>query len=348
MERSHTLMPPPPSPHAPVPEPVDDLPGGASDGGLDALAVVFPGQGSQIAGAGLPWLDHPAWSIVEEAEDATGQSLRHLLIDPDVDLARTSDSQLAVLLASLVVWEAARPLVDHPVAFAGHSLGQITALVASGAVSLADGVRLAVRRAEVTQQAADDRPGGLVALLGATVDQARQAVAGVDEAWIAHDNAPGQVVLGGTADGLAAATAAAKEVGVRKARPLPVGGAFHTPLMAAAADAFHPEVEATSFSATTVPIVTNHDASAHYARTGWADRLTVHLVRPVRWRESVDTLAGLGARTVVELGPGTTLSGLVKRCRDDVAVTAAATPSEVDDLLRSLFGVGAGQAEVGS
>ncbi len=343
MERSHTLMSPPPSPSAPLPDPPETSPtdtDGRSGGGLDALAVVFPGQGSQVPGAGLPWVDHPAWSVVEEAEEVTGQGLRHLLLDPDADLSRTADSQLAVLLASLVVWEAARPLVDHPVAFAGHSLGQITALVASGAVSVADGVRLAVRRAEVTQQAADDRPGGLVALLGATVDQARQAVAEVDEAWIAHDNAPGQVVLGGTADGLAAATAAAKEAGVRKARPLPVGGAFHTPLMAAAADAFHPEVEATAFSATTVPIVTNHDASAHYARTGWADRLTVHLVRPVRWRESVDTLAGLGARTIVELGPGTTLSGLVKRCRDDVAVTAAATPAEVDDLLPSLFGVG--------
>jgi [acyl-carrier-protein] S-malonyltransferase len=343
MERSHTLMSPPPSPSAPLPDPPETSPtgtDGSSDGGLDALAVVFPGQGSQVPGAGLPWVDHPAWSVVEEAEEVTGQRLQHLLLDPDADLSRTADSQLAVLLASLVVWEAARPLVDHPVAFAGHSLGQITALVASGAVSVADGVRLAVRRAEVTQQAADDRPGGLVALLGATVDQARQAVAEVDEAWIAHDNAPGQVVLGGTADGLAAATAAAKEAGVRKARPLPVGGAFHTPLMAAAAEAFHPEVEATTFSATTVPIVTNHDAAAHYARTGWADRLTVHLVRPVRWRESVDTLAGLGARTIVELGPGTTLSGLVKRCRDDVAVTSAATPAEVDDLLGSLFGVG--------
>ena len=327
MGRSHPSMPP-------DARPSPDL----AAAGLDGLAVVFPGQGSQVPAAGQPWVDSPAWAIVERIEEAAGRPLRPLLLDPDADLSRTEDSQLAVLAASLVTWEAARPYVDHPVAFAGHSLGQITALIAAGAVSLEDGVHLARVRAEVTQRCADEAPGGLIALLGATPEQAAAAVAEVADAWVANDNAPGQLVLGGTPEGLEAATVAAKAAGVRKIRALSVGGAFHTPLMAPAAEALRPTVEATTFAGTTTPIVTNHDAQPHWSRAGWTDRLTTHLIRPVRWRESVDALADLGARRIVELGPGTTLSALVRRCREDVQTSAAATPAEVEQLLPDLWG----------
>ena len=196
-------------------------------------AVVFPGQGSQQAGAGREWLDHPAWHVVEQAEAALGVSLAPLLLDPEADLSRTRDSQLSVLLLSLVAWEAARATVGRPVAFAGHSLGQITALIASGAVGFDDGVRMAAARAEATQRAADARPGGMLALLGADTDQAEAAcAAAAGEAWPANLNAPGQIVVGGTPEGLAAVAAAAKGVGIRRTRSLAVGGAFHTPLMA--------------------------------------------------------------------------------------------------------------------
>lgn len=114
----------------------------APDAGPDGLAVIFPGQGSQAPGVGQAWVDHPAWSVVDRIEEAAGRPLRPLLLDPDADLSRTEDSQLSVLTASLVAWEAVRPHVDRPVAFAGHSLGQITALIASGAVSVANGVRV--------------------------------------------------------------------------------------------------------------------------------------------------------------------------------------------------------------
>lgn len=320
-----------PSPTAATPAP---------EGDLNTLAVVFPGQGSQARCAGVPWADHPAWSLVAEAEEAAGRALAPLLVDPDADLTRTEDAQLAVLLASLLAWEAARPLLDPPVAFAGHSLGQITALIASGALDLTAGIRLAVTRAEVTQECADVTGGGLIALLGASTEQGEAVVAGIDEVWIANDNAPGQVVLGGTPAGLAAATDAARATRAGKVRPLDVGGAFHTPLMAPAAAALRPVVEATSFRSTTTPVVTNHDARCHDAWAGWSDRLSTHLVRPVRWRETVDTLAGLGVRDVVEVGPGTTLCALVRRCREDVAVTHAATPDEVEALLPEVDGVG--------
>ena len=142
------------------------------------VAMVFPGQGTQAAGMGAPWQDHPAWKLLEQAEGALGEPLRSLVLDaPAEQLARTRDAQLAVLCTSLVAWEAVRPLADDIVAFAGHSLGQVTALVASGALDLEDGVRFAAKRAELTQRAADEHPGRMAALLGATLEQATEACA---------------------------------------------------------------------------------------------------------------------------------------------------------------------------
>lgn len=337
MGRSQSLMPPPPTPPADAPAP----PAAPDEqAGADGVAVTFPGQGSQVAGFGLAWRDHPAWVAVERAEAASGRALSPLLLDPDADLSRTEDAQLAVLASSLIVWEAAKDYLGTPVAFAGHSLGQITALVAAGAVDPADGLALASTRATVTQDAADATPGGLIALLGATPEQARDTIAHIDEAWIANDNAPGQIVVGGTTTGVAAAQAAARGAGVRKVKVLSVGGAFHTPLMAPAAAAFGEAVEAVEFAPLTAPVVTNHDAAAHFSRRGWSERLSTHLVRPVRWRETVDTLVELGAHRIVELGPGTTLTALAKRCRDDVEPLSAATPEQVEALLPALWGVG--------
>src|SRR5260221_1423830 len=207
-------------------------------GRLVRVAIVFPGQGTQSPGMGAPWREHPAWKIVEQAEGALGEPLAPLLLDaPAEQLARTRNAQLAVLCTSLVAWEAARPMLDNVVAFAGHSLGQVTALIASGALDLDDGVRFAARRAELTQAAADAHPGRMAALLGATIEQAEAACAAApDGAWIANDNAPGQVVVAGTPDGVERALARAKEIGVRRATTLNVGGAFHTPLMYPARD----------------------------------------------------------------------------------------------------------------
>jgi len=168
------------------------------------LAVVFPGQGTQAPGMGVSWQDHPAWKIVEQAEAALGEPLAPLLIDASADeLARTRNAQLAVLCTSLVAWEAAKPMLDDVVAFGGHSLGQVTALIAAGVLDLEDGVRFAARRAELTQAAADAHPGRMAALLGATIEQAEAAcTAAPDACWVANDNAPGQVVIAGTPAGV--------------------------------------------------------------------------------------------------------------------------------------------------
>ncbi|MCZ7525749.1 MAG: ACP S-malonyltransferase [Acidimicrobiia bacterium] len=298
-----------------------------------SVAVVFPGQGTQQPGMGAPWMDHPAWSLVARAEAALGEPLAPLLLDaPAEQLARTREAQLAVLLTSLVAWEAVRPLVE-PVAFAGHSLGQVTALVAAGALPLEDGVRFAARRAELTQAAADHHPGRMAALLGATLEQAEAACAAAPGGcWVANDNAPGQVVIAGTPDGVDAGAARARELGVRKVMPLNVGGAFHTPLMAEAATALERELADLPLSPPSVPVVSNDDAGAHDDVDGWRRRLADHVTVPVRWRPSMETLVALGADRFLEVGHGSMLAGLAKRAVPDVTVQGVAAPDDLPAL----------------
>jgi [acyl-carrier-protein] S-malonyltransferase len=278
-----------------------------------AIAVLFPGQGTQTPRMGEPWRGSPAWDIVERAETALDLPLSHLLLEATAEeLSRTREAQLSVLLVSLLAWEAIRDQIEAPVAFAGHSLGQITALIASGALSLEDGVALAVARADCTQAAADTSPGRMAALIGADVDVAEKACDGLD-AWVANDNAPGQVVIGGTPEGLDAATVAAGDLGIRRVVKLNVGAAFHTPRMQGAADALAPFLATTPFGPPSAPVVSNADAQPYGGGDGWPRRLADHLISPVRWRSSMETLVGLGADTFYEVGPGNVLTGLAKR-----------------------------------
>ena len=294
-------------------------------------AVVFPGQGTQQPGMGLEWRDHPAWVVVERAEAGLGEPLAHLLLDaPAETLARTREAQLAVLLTSLVIWEAARESVHSPVAFAGHSLGQVSALIASGVLAIEDGVQLAARRAELTQAAADAHPGKMAALLGATPESAVDACSVTpDSCWLANDNAPGQVVIAGTPEGLETALAHGKEIGIKKAVPLNVGGAFHTPLMQDATDGLVPVLAGLEVHDPVAPVISNDDGQAYPAGEGWRERSARHVSVPVRWREAQLTLAGLGATTLLEVGHGSMLSGLARRTIPDVAVIGLSNPEAV-------------------
>jgi [acyl-carrier-protein] S-malonyltransferase len=298
------------------------------------IAIIFPGQGTQTAGMGAPWRDHPAWSVVDRAEAALGEPVSSLLLDaPAEQLARTRDAQLAVLLTSLVAWEAVRERIEAPVAYAGHSLGQVTALIASGALPIEDGVRFAARRAELTQAAAHAHPGRMAALLGASLQQAEGACrAAPDGCWLANDNAPGQVVIAGTPAGVEAASAQAKQLGVKRATPLNVGGAFHTPLMRDAADGLAAELPAVPLSPPNAPVVSNGDAQAYDDADRWRSRLAVHVTDPVRWRTSMETIAGLGATRCLEVGHGSMLATLAKRIVADLPVQGVATPDDLPAL----------------
>ena len=308
-----------------------------------SYAAIFPGQGAAVPGAGKPWADHAAWQVVADAEAATGRPLGRLLLDADAaELSTTGASQLAVLLTSLVAWRALDDTVDQaPVAFAGHSLGQISALIAAGAIAPDDGYRLAARRADLSQLSADARPGRMAALVGTDLDVAAAVCEGGSDVWIANDNAPGQIVIAGTPEGLEAAAVRAKEAGVRRVMPLDVGHAFHTPLLSEAADDLRHLLDTLTFLTPAAPVVANTDAAAHTDPAGWPERLARHLVEPVRWCESQRTLADLGATTFVEIGPGRVLAGIAKRAVPEVSVRNLATPADLDAVAEALAPTGA-------
>jgi [acyl-carrier-protein] S-malonyltransferase len=302
------------------------------------LALVFPGQGSQRPGMGAAWAGTESWTLVERLSQETGRDLGALLTTADADTLRaTRNSQIATYTISLVILDAARRagLEVTPrrvVAVAGHSLGEYTALVAAGALAAEAGARLVGERGEAMQAAADGQPGTMAAVLGLGPEDVAEACDGVDGAWVANDNAPGQVVIAGTPEGVEAAGARAKDLGAKRVMPLPVGGAFHSPLMAAAQSRLDAALAAARFDRPAVAVVANVDAQAHDDADGWASRLSQQLCRPVRWRESLQTLAGLGATHFVELGPGTELSGMVKRTVEGAGRSNAAGPDDLAAL----------------
>ncbi len=299
------------------------------------LVFTFPGQGSQRSGMGRAWVDHPSWEVVGEASTAAKRDLSTLLLDaPMEELTNTANAQLATFVQSLVVLDAVERLGLAPAACAGHSLGEYTALVASGALSFDDGVRLVVARGAAMAQAGEDAPGTMAALLGISDDDAEAACQRAEgDAWVANYNAPGQVVIAGTSDAIATVTTFAKELGAKKVLPIPVSGAFHTPLMAPARTALRKALGDAVFLTPEVPVVANVDARVHGDLAEWPSLLSAQLCSPVRWRQTLDTLAGLGATTLVEVGPGGVLSGLARRVVPEITALSVAKPDDLDALM---------------
>jgi [acyl-carrier-protein] S-malonyltransferase len=304
------------------------------------LAFTFPGQGSQRPGMGTAWVDHESWELVAEASEVAGRDLARLLLEADADeLRHTRNAQLTTFALSLVVLDAVERLGVAPAFAAGHSLGEYTALTATGALSFADGVRVVTARGDAMQDAAEDNPGAMSAILGLDDDDVDAACRRADgDVWVANFNAPGQVVISGSAEGVAAASDIAKELGAKRAMALPVGGAFHTPLMAPARDELRKAIAAASLRAPDVPVVANVDARPHDEPTGWEQLLSAQLVSPVRWRQTVERLVEDGVTTLIELGPGGVLTGLVKRIAPGTTAVQVATPDDLDHLLAVLEG----------
>ena len=293
-------------------------------------ALVFPGQGSQRPAMGAPWESTPAWERVREASDLLGRDVGALLLHADAEQLRaTREAQLTTFLLSMVV---AGELPDLPVkVVAGHSLGEFSALVVAGALSFADGLRLVAARGEAMQAAADARPGTMAAVLGLEDDAVDAVCADLAGAWPANYTAPNHVVVSGTADGVAAAGAALKLAGARRVLPLPVGGAFHTPLMEPARRALDAALAAAAHVPPRTPVLSGVTAR-EYDAGGVPGTLSAQLTSPVRWRATCEALAARGADTVVEVGPGGVLTGLVKRCLPGVRAVSASTPDELAAL----------------
>jgi len=296
-----------------------------------SVAFVFPGQGSQAPGMGLAWAD--STEIYGWASAVLGWDLTEMLRSGSADqLRQTYVAQPAIFCVSVAALRALEEAGVRPEYVAGHSLGELSALVASGAISFEAGLTLVARRAEVMQRAADANPGSMSSVLGLSVEGVEMAVAEAAEGGVlavANDNAPGNVVVSGEWRALERLPVAAKELGAKRVVPLNVGGAFHSPLMAPAADAFRSFLAAAPLRDCSVPLVANATAQPTTSAAELRELLGRQLTGRIRWTESVRRLADLGVDTIVEAGPGTVLAGLVKRTVKGVRVLPAGDAAEV-------------------
>lgn len=299
------------------------------------LAFTFPGQGSQRPGMGRPWQDHESWELVEEASEVGDRDVARLLLDADAEeLKDTRNAQLTTFVSSLMVLDAVERLGIEPTFCAGHSLGEYTALTATGALGFDDGVRLVISRADAMHDAGIEHPGTMAAVLGLDDEQVDVACRRADaDVWIANYNAPGQVVIAGSPDGVATASQHAKELGAKKVMPLPVSGAFHTPYMIGARDRLRSAIAEADPRDTEVPVVSNVDALPHRLGKEWASLLSAQLSSPVRWKHVLIELADRGVNEFVELGPGGVLTGMAKRTVDGARTLSISTPEDLDKLI---------------
>ena len=308
-----------------------------------SVVFVFPGQGSQARGMGLDWagFDATAADLYQWASACLGWDLTETLRTATAgELRRTSIAQPAIFCASVAAFRALEAAgVQRPAYVAGHSLGEFSALVAAGALSFEAGITLVARRAEAMQRAADAHPGSMSSVLGLSVEGVEMAVAaarGNDVLAIANDNAPGNVVVSGGWPALERLPAAAKELGAKRVLPLNVGGAFHSPLMAPAAQTFSSFLATAPLRDPLIPMVANATAEPTASAEELRDLLIRQLTGPVRWTESVRRMVELGVDTFIEVGPGTVLSGLIKRTVEGVRALSAGDAKGVAAVAEAL------------
>jgi [acyl-carrier-protein] S-malonyltransferase len=284
---------------------------------------------------GRPWVGHDSWELVDEASEVAGRDVGALLLDADAEVLKdTRNAQLTTFVSSLMVLDAVERLGIEPSFCAGHSLGEYTALTATGALSFEDGVRLVVERADAMHEAGLSSPGTMAAVLGLDDDLVEVACRRADaDVWVANFNAPGQVVIAGSPAGVASAGEHAKELGAKKIMPLQVSGAFHTPFMTAARERLREAIALAAPRDVEVPVISNVDAIAHSSGEEWSSLLSAQLSSPVRWKHCLLTMQELGVTGFVELGPGGVLTGMAKRTVDDARTITVSTPDELDKLI---------------
>ncbi len=308
------------------------------------IAFTFPGQGSQKPQMGEAWRTHPSWELVEEASLISGRDIESLLLEADSDtLTETRNSQLVTFVMSMVVLDAIERTGIEPAFHAGHSLGEYSALTAAGAVSFQDGVRLVTERGNAMQAAADAEDGTMAVVLGLDDDLVEVACTRTDgDVWIANYNAPGQLVIAGEPGAIRAASANAKELGAKRVMSIQVGGAFHTPFMSQARDRLRKAISDTELRNPNRPIFANVDGLPHLLGEEWASLMGAQLTSPVRWRQTLHNLHEAGATAFIELGTGSTLTGMAKRTLKGSGATtdSVQTPADVAQLLETLSPTG--------
>ena len=289
-------------------------------------AYIFPGQGAQFSGMGKELYEQnaEARAMFERANEVLGFRITDVMFEGSAeDLKQTKVTQPAVFLHSVVL---AKVLGVEPEAVAGHSLGEFSALVVAGALSFEEGLTLVAKRAMAMQKACEVVPGTMAAVLAlpdAVVEDVCKSVEGVVVA--ANYNCPGQLVISGAIDAVNEACAKLKEAGARRALVLPVGGAFHSPLMEPARKELAEAIENSNFKKPICPIYQNVDAQPHTEPEDIKANLIAQLTAPVRWTQIAENMRADGVISFTELGPGTVLQGLIRKILPDAEVESKST-----------------------
>lgn len=288
-------------------------------------AYVFPGQGSQFSGMGKDLYENNAQAraLFDKANEILGFEITKVMFEgTDEELKQTNVTQPAIFLHSVIL---ASTVADFaPEMVAGHSLGEFSALVAAGALSFDDALRLVAQRAAAMQRACELTPSTMAAVLGLDDEKIEQICAAVEGEVVvaANFNCPGQVVISGSHEGVRLAGEKLKEAGAKRVLPLPVGGAFHSPLMEPAREELAAAIENTQFTEPRCPIYQNVNAQAATDVATIKANLISQLTAPVRWTQSVKNMVADGATEFVECGPGKVLQGLVKKTAPEAATAA--------------------------
>jgi [acyl-carrier-protein] S-malonyltransferase len=310
------------------------------------LAVTFPGQGSQAVGMGKALAEAfpQARAVFEEVDEALGEKLSQIIWEgPEDRLTLTANAQPALMAVSIAAMRALEArgfsLAASAAYVAGHSLGEYSALCAAGSLSLSDTARLLRIRGNAMQAAVPAGQGAMAAIIGLEQEDVEAACAQASAAGpcqIANDNGGGQLVISGSAAGVAAASDIAKEKGAKRAIPLPVSAPFHSALMQPAAKAMRAALAGVELRAPVVPLVANVLARPISDPTEIRDRLVEQVTGRVRWRESVEWLASDGVDTLLEAGSGKVLCGLARRIAREANAIACGAPQDVDAVIATI------------
>ena len=307
---------------------------------MSKTALLFAGQGAQVVGMGQDLAEKfpTAKSWFERANTALGYDLTAICFTgPDAELTKTEHAQPGIFLASWVAFQLLKESVPHLAfdATAGLSLGEFTALTAAGTFSFEDGLRLVRQRGKFMQEACDVTKGGMAAIIGLDEALTREACA---EAGVvlANLNCPGQLVISGEADKITKACELAKAKGAKRALPLPVAGAYHSPLMASAQTKLQAELARVTVNAPLVPVISNVTAQAHTTPAEISARLVEQVCSSVRWEESMRALLAQGYTRFIELGPGSALSGFLKRIDKSAQMLNVADAASLETTVKAL------------
>ena len=309
---------------------------------MQKIGVVFPGQGSQSVGMGKALYDaHPSLKAVyDEASSVLGYDVAELCFaGPAERLNLTEFTQPALLVSSIAAWRLLQPAGIKPIAVAGHSLGEYSALVAVGGVAFRDAVGLVQKRGRYMSEAVAPGTGLVAALLGLTAEVVKEVCRAASSAGVvaaANFNSPGQVVIAGEKAAVERAITLAKEQGCKKAIPLPVSVPVHTPLMQQAADRLAKDLAAVRWSDLSAPLVNNAEAKA-ISRAGEIQASLIRqLPSSVLWEDTVHAMGNMGVTTFVEVGPGTVLTGLIKRILPGATLLNLNDPKSLDATLKAV------------